>query len=124
MELSKLQQAVKELKKSIKSLRSSKSLIEEIVEEVLLQQKSAFEQHVEVPVVGKVISETGEVVYNKPIDNPDIQLEQERLADNAQEHEAEMLAEEAQSPKDVETQEGEVDLDAVAEQIAENQEVI
>ena len=80
MELTILQELVRELKKSIKAERKVKTLIEKFVEAELLRQKNVFEPHVEtveVPIVGTVNSETGEVKYNKPIEAPDTILKGE-----------------------------------------------
>ena len=99
--MEELIKAVKKLKKLLKEQKKELKVVEEYYLSMLLKNKSAFEPHievkdikvdeqgeVEVPVVGTVDSETGEVKMEK-----------------------------VQSPKDVEvTLEGEPDLDLIKEQ--------
>ena len=117
-----------DIAKMLKSIKAQTKVISDAFKKEAdknkLESKGAFAQHVEQPLEVKDIQIEDDQAKAVADTLAEEQAEQERLADNAQEHEAEMLAEEAQSPKDVETQEGEVDLDAVAEQIAENQEII
>jgi hypothetical protein len=91
--LNDLMKSVRKLKKLMREQKKETKIFEEFIAQTLLAQKSVFKEHVEVPVVGTVNSETGEINFNKPIEAPDIVLEDE-----------------VNSPKDVPGYENEINI--------------